>query len=351
MKKPKFIIGVWAQPASSFDKWKARGVNTVVQWEPERAYGGAPPRVSKAAWEEEAAGRGLFFATQPGESPERVRAEGLQPFRFAFMQDDEPDLWRPPQVEVEQPPGSGQRVKVPDPRIIQSGKWAGWTDPAVLEARYKLCKDNAPDVPVFTNFAGPSLSNEYYTDAAGHRRYLNSSDVVGHDWYPKNKNAARYPNSHVVLPMRKLALPAFLPAKGGAWPQIVFIECSNQGIAKEGRCPTPDDMQEQVDLAVANGAVGICWFAHSFNIGWPAGWDGVPPENVARMIEINRKLAGEPAPPDPKPEPEPEPAPDPVGRKVDELAVQVAALSKEVAAVKAALEKGFTGTITVGPPK
>src|SRR5260370_2163089 len=27
---PKFLIGVWDQPVSTFEKWKARGINTLV---------------------------------------------------------------------------------------------------------------------------------------------------------------------------------------------------------------------------------------------------------------------------------------------------------------------------------
>src|SRR2546421_13075508 len=33
-----FPIGVWSQPAYTFDKWQSRGINTVINYEP---YGGA----------------------------------------------------------------------------------------------------------------------------------------------------------------------------------------------------------------------------------------------------------------------------------------------------------------------
>src|SRR5947207_13324788 len=56
---PKFIIGVWYQPASSFQKWKDRGINTLIGYESEGN------SVSRDAWMRSAREAGLFYVAKP----------------------------------------------------------------------------------------------------------------------------------------------------------------------------------------------------------------------------------------------------------------------------------------------
>ena len=42
---PSFVVAVFSQPISSFPKWKARGINTLVSHEPEGGH------VKKSDWE------------------------------------------------------------------------------------------------------------------------------------------------------------------------------------------------------------------------------------------------------------------------------------------------------------
>src|SRR5690242_14843900 len=86
MSPPPFIIGVFSQPMRDFNKWRDRGVNTLVGHEPESG------KVTKLEWEEEAIGLGWSFMDYPSADPAALAAEVEQPGRLAWMQLDEPDL-------------------------------------------------------------------------------------------------------------------------------------------------------------------------------------------------------------------------------------------------------------------
>src|SRR5438552_1942910 len=107
---------------------ESRGINTLVSSEPE---GG---RVAKADWEAAATAADLFFMDYPSDDDAVLPNEAKQTHRLAFMQNDEPDMTRQPNIG---PFG-------PD----------GWTKPEILTARYARCKAAAPNLAVFVNFAG-----------------------------------------------------------------------------------------------------------------------------------------------------------------------------------------------------
>src|SRR4029079_9324864 len=77
-----FVIGVWQQPAWSMDKWKGRGINTMVGYEdlsgPVSNEGGSAAAVSK----------GLYMSRQANATPSKdVSQKNL----LAWMLNDEPD--------------------------------------------------------------------------------------------------------------------------------------------------------------------------------------------------------------------------------------------------------------------
>jgi hypothetical protein len=258
---PSFIIGVFSQPVSSFAKWKSRGINTLVSSEPE---GG---RVKKEDWEAAATAAGLFFMDYPSDDDALLPNEAKQTHRLAFMQNDEPDMTRQPNTG---PFG-------PD----------GWTKPAILTARYARCKAAAPNLPVFVNFAGTAVTPEYYKGEK-HLPYIAAADWLAHDWYVKNRNVDRYPVSLIGKAMDRLA----------QWsnnkPQFVFIECSDQKISAQGRAPTPDEVEEEINLAVAKGAKGIIYFPQRPPPGFQ--FDAMTPEIIDRITQINARLTTPSAP-------------------------------------------------------
>src|SRR6266536_1489181 len=99
LSPPAFLIGVFSQPVSSFAKWKARGINTLVLSEPE---GG---RVKKEDWEAAATAAGLFFMDYPSDDDALLPNEAKQTHRLAFMQNDEPDMTRQPNTSWPNPDG------------------------------------------------------------------------------------------------------------------------------------------------------------------------------------------------------------------------------------------------------
>ena len=273
---PNFLIAVFSQPVSSFDKWIARGINTLVSHEPE---GG---RIKKADWEAAAAAKNLFFLDYPDPDDQILRNEAKQTHRLAFMHDDEPDLTR----DINNDPAN---------RFIKEGPYKGWTRPDLLAARYTRCKAAAPNLPLFCNFAGPQITVEAYTHGSGHKPYLALSDWLAHDWYVKNKNWQRYPIALIGKAMDRLAQWSTQaqndrnePTDPAPKPQFVFIECSDQKISPLGRCPTPDEVEEEIALAVSKGARGIIYFPQRPPPGFQ--FDATPPEIVERISAVNDRL-------------------------------------------------------------
>jgi hypothetical protein len=294
---PNFLIGVFSQPISSFQKWKSRGINTLVSNEPE---GG---RIKKADWEAAAAAAGLWFMDYPADDDAILQNEAKQPQRLAFMQDDEPDMTRQPNTD---------RTNAD-----------GWTKPELLAARYARCKAAAPSLPVFVNFAGTAVTPDAYPGNK-HLPYLAAVDWIAHDWYVKNKNWQRYPTSLIGKAMDRLALWS------GGKPQFVFIECSDQKISPLGRMPTPDEVEEEVNLAVSKGARGIIYFPQRPPPGFQ--YDAMPPEIVDRVVQINARLAGTP---DAHPGLPPEPTTAQLVDQINQLSARCDALSKDVETLKA----------------
>ncbi len=262
MPSPNFLIAVFSQRISSFATWKARGINCLVSHEPE---GG---RVKKSDWEAAAASAGLYFLDYPSPDDSDLPNEAKQPFRLAFMQDDEPDLSR----YAPNSPGATAD---------------GWTHPDLLMARYRRCKSAAPNLPVLVNFAGPNVTPIYY-NGAKHLPYIATADWLAHDWYVKNRNFARYPVSFIGDAIDRLKAWSASPAQPAGKPQFAFIECSDQKVSPLGRCPTPDEVEEEIMLAVAKGAKGIIYFPQKPPPGFV--YDAMPPEIVDRITRINADL-------------------------------------------------------------
>jgi hypothetical protein len=193
------------------------------------------------------------------------------------MQDDEPDLSRAPNT-------------------VRNNA-DGWTKPELLAARYARCKAAAPDLPVFCNFSGPTVTSDAYKGEK-HLAYLAAADWLGHDWYVKNKNWQRYPIDHIGKAMDRLAAwsaigptnaPPVMTPGGPGKPQLVFIECSDQKISNLGRAPTADEMEAEINLAVARGARGIVYFPQRPPPGFQ--FDAMTPDLADRMTAVNARLA------------------------------------------------------------
>jgi hypothetical protein len=195
----------------------------------------------------------------------------------------------------------------------------GWTKPELLAARYARCKAAAPNLPVFVNFAGTAVTPDAYPGNK-HLPYIAAADWLAHDWYVKNKNWQRYPIDLIGKAMDRLAF----------WsnnkPQFAFIECSDQKISPLGRPPTPDEVEQEVNLAIARGARGIIYFPQQPPPGFQ--YDAMSPDLVDRITRINARLAtAQPAPQAPPPAPN-EPTLADVVTQIQTLSAKLELLSK-----------------------
>src|SRR5256885_1248241 len=83
------------------------------------------------------------------------------------------------------------------------------------------------------------------------------SDIGFVDWYVKNRNADRYPMTHLWTAVERLVI------WGKGKPVGAFVECSNQRIAPEGREPTVGEMRAEIIGSIIHGARLIAYFPES----------------------------------------------------------------------------------------
>jgi hypothetical protein len=256
---PKCVIGVWYQPVSSFEKWKARGINTLV---------GCPDgaeNVSRADWMAAARQAGLNYIAKPTVDPADIKADLLDANLLAWEQPDEPD-------------GAGN---LPPEKIVENFKaWKG-----------------AGNKPVFLNIDGWKTQ---YRATADYLKYFEGADWIGFDYYILNRGEG--PANINKIGERLDKLKAWT---GGKKKLYVFIECSDQNLrvsdwaqgkdatgtqlAPKMRGPTADEMVKEMEVAMAHGAAGIVYFPDVIGKGWES-FDGTTPECEVAMKIANAKL-------------------------------------------------------------
>jgi hypothetical protein len=246
VKGPDFFpIGVWAQPAKDFDKWKARGINTVVIYE------GYAATIDE--WTKAAADRRLWMIRRPRPNP----ADDVgQPYLLAWSQPDEPDI-----------PSTNH----PSDVII---------------ANYKKWKAVAPNIPIFTNFSGGYVNhwqgNVGYSDYA---KFLSGTDWVSSSIYP----VTGWDRPH------DLDAPGKAVDRLEKWsegkPQFAVIESGDQELPwapKEIPGPTPGQFRAEIWDSIIRGARGIIYFPQKFKPAF--SYDDTPPEIVQEMLTQHARI-------------------------------------------------------------
>jgi hypothetical protein len=243
------IIAAYQQPLEYLAEWKALGVNAVVG--PEL---GNPERVTSKQWCEEAQRLGLYVIGN----------------KFLIR-----DSYRPPNliatIVSDEPTSSNHNFPV-----------------SQIEAEAAAFRTLAPGIPVICNHAGDKLTSAGQRDWPLYEQYVKAVDISWSDWYPVNREFARYP-----LSFKEKEL-TFLKNRGAKEVGSV-IEASwqklNRGDAR-GREPTPDEFEKQVDIALANGARWVVYFTTSDSgaYGWPKSYFPTSPELKVRMSMVNARL-------------------------------------------------------------
>jgi hypothetical protein len=256
---PKFIIGVWYQPISSFQKWKDRGVNTLVGFTSEDQF-------SREQWTEAARKAGLFYVIKPqADDPESMKADAADTSLLAWEQPDEPD-------------GAGA---IPPDKIVEN---------------YRTWKAIGAAKPVLLNLDGWRTQ---FGKPEEYKQYCQGADWIGFDYYIINRGEG--PDNIKKIGERLDKLKEWT---GGKKKLFVFIECSDQNLrvsdwgqdtkwgpalAPKMRGPTPDEMKKQVEVSIQHGAAGIIYFPDKIGKNWEA-FDNTTPECEAAMKLINGKL-------------------------------------------------------------
>jgi hypothetical protein len=243
----EFPIGVWVQPKSTFDKWNARGINTLIEYQGDGA--------TVEEWSQAARDRGMYYIRRPLSNP------------FNDVGDDNLLAWGlPDEPEI--------TTKYP-PATLQS--WIdGW-------------KQADPDKPIWVNFSGGYvLGWQGNVNEQGYRPY---TDLV--DW----TSSSIYPVTGWSRPMEHPGLDA--PAQSvdrlEKWtngkPQWAVIESGDQELSwiqKEIPGVNPGQFRAEVWESIIRGARGVIYFPQSFMPGFK--YDNTPPEIVAEMSTLHAKI-------------------------------------------------------------
>jgi hypothetical protein len=254
-----FPVGVFLQPVGTFDTWKARGVNTVVDF--------APTSQSLETWNAAAVARGLYMIRAPRANPAQ---DVNEKYLLAWSQPDEPDYKNIPA--------------------------------STLTASYAAMKKADPQRPVYMNFAGTMVLNPHDSvNQAQYQQYMQAADWVANDIYPIT--AWNHPewidfskplkqNDPYSIGSRMNPGIAVDTLRGWSMgkKQMAYIETSWQDLNSPAAAPrgvTPDELRGEVWDAIIHGAKGIVYFPQ--RVGATVFMDDNTPADVA--AEITRQDA------------------------------------------------------------
>lgn len=222
--------------------------------------------------------------------------------------------------------------------------------PAALKAESDAYRARYPGVPIWLSLAGDKILSANFdrpAEAQLCRDYAALADVLTADFYGRNRNASRYPDTFPGDCVKKLAT---LTGKA----VVPWLEMNDQRLAPPttppdvNRGPTPAEIKAQFDWCVRQGAAAIGWFAtcQDGDYGWPASfWPtidrtgaGIQPQlDMVRTLNLGYGKSTPPPPPPPPP-----PAPDPLAAMhatVDALSAQATQAGELAQAAHARLDR------------
>ena len=248
-----FPIGVFSQPEQSFAKWKARGINTILE---------TPQGHDPLSWDRAAQNAGLYVIRRPMQNPRQdIGRKDL----LAWSHWDEPDA---------------------------AGRIVEWTP--MFEKTAAEWRAIDPNRKIFINFAGPDLSwfttrNDAYSKnyASHYPRLIASADWMANDLYPCGGwlNQSHAPRrGDITLLGEPIKILKGLTSK----PLFAFIEASEieRGNVAGARCPTAAEFRAEIWYAITQGVRGLFYFpAVVGKSGFQ--FDGAPAAIVSEMTKQN----------------------------------------------------------------
>jgi hypothetical protein len=252
-----FVIGTYMPGADEFQKWKDRGVNTVVEengWVDESE--GQTRQKMMTEWQNAAVKLGLKQIRRPMPTPsDDIGNTNL----LAWMQEDEPDAY------------GNAESNLP----ICQQKYADWK--AIDPAR-----------PVYINFGGSDVMGATSSrEISNYKALIATSDWVSNDRYPVtgylNEGATRNDLTLIGQPMDKIR----------GWtdkPQFCYVETSSQQFISGARGVTPGELRAEIWLAIVHGVRGYVFFPQVVG-GSNTSNDGTPDDVAAEMTIQNGIVA------------------------------------------------------------
>jgi hypothetical protein len=246
-KGPRFfVIGVWSQPTFNFDKWKRRGINTLMKYE------GLSGSVSLEDWIKAANAKGFYQIREERDDPAQDKDE---PLLLAWTANDEPDIYS----------------------VYHQA----------LKPDYEYFKAADPDRPVVINFAG-SMVNGWHATPLKRQDYETMLPYM--DWV-----------SNGVYPVTGWDRPEHLDGPGRAldrlqnWtegkPQLQIIESGDQQLSWNParlRTATREEFKAQMWDAIIHGAQGILYFPFAFQPRFT--FDNTSPQLEQEMIVQHKRI-------------------------------------------------------------
>jgi hypothetical protein len=254
-----FLIGTFVPTIPEFQKWKDRGVNTMVG-----EAGATDLTTIIQQWNDKARSMGLKMIRRPLPNPaDDIGNTDL----LAWMQDDEPDA-------------SGQ----------------GYVNIPACTTKYNSWKQVDPNRPVYINFGGgdvstaldgppPSWCPSPYTNCvltSTYQSLIAAADWISNDFYPVTgyvpTTMTRGDLTIIGKPMDRLE----------TWtdkPLFNYIETSSQHYIANTRGVTPDELRVEIWLSIIHGVRGYVFFPQV--VGGTTTNDGTPDDVAAEMTRVN----------------------------------------------------------------
>jgi len=151
--------------------------------------------------------------------------------------------------------------------------------PAMLKPEFDRLRAAHPGTPIFLSLAGDKVLSANFERPLEKQLYLDYAavcDVMTINFYSRNRNASRYPDTLTGDCIKKLADLTGRPV--WAWVEVNDQRLPLPPPPNVNRAPTPDEIQRTVEYAVEKGAKGIGWFGtqDQGKYGWPESyWPGI----------------------------------------------------------------------------
>jgi hypothetical protein len=258
-----FPIGVYYQPAdavgtTSFAGWAARGVNTLIGYEPQS---GDPTPVTIDQYSQAAVNAGMYMIREPRSNP---AADIGQANLLAWLQPDEPE-------------GNG----VPA---------------STLQNNYNTWQAADPNMPVMVNFDGSRIVGwQGGLSQANYAPYIQAADLLSEDIYPVT--GWLNPGALNIVGQAVSTLQAYTSNtnNGVTKPIMAIIETSNQRLFADSEPQwaetgvTPGQFRAELWDALIHGAKAITYFPQSFN---SFRYDATPIDVAAEMTRQDTIIEG-----------------------------------------------------------